>query len=92
MTYSLYRESDGAGDSGPWCRIARINPDTQKVEIDQLTRPKVGWNVTVGAIGGRTYDMQDYWMTTPITEILEEDENMVKFRTRSNSIYVWKIF
>jgi hypothetical protein len=39
------------------------------------------WSVT-----SRCYSIQDYWLTTKITEILEESEAGYKFKTE-NSIY-----
>ena len=36
---------------------------------------------------GNSY--QDYWLTTPVEEILEDTENYVKFRTK-NTVYEWK--
>lgn len=89
MPYSLRRTRDGAGDSGPMCRLGRINPQTQTAEWE-TGRPKVGWNVTVGSVVGRTYAAQDYWSTTIVTEILEEREDYIRFRT-GNSEYEWSI-
>ncbi len=40
-------------------------------------------------INGRTYSSQDYWTTTPVTEILEDTNEFVRFKTR-NSEYEWK--
>lgn len=91
--YSLIRESDGAGDSGPMCQIL----DEESYQpIPNETYPRVGCGVRVGSPYGRTYSAQDYWQTTPITEIIEESINdegywTVKFKTK-NSIYTWKEF
>jgi hypothetical protein len=51
-------------------------------------RPTVGCSMRVGSITARTYSNRDWWMTTPVVEILEETEDRVRFRTK-NSIYVW---
>jgi hypothetical protein len=32
---------------------------------------------------------QDFWTTTEITEILEEADDFVRFRTASKSTYTW---
>jgi hypothetical protein len=45
---------------------------------------------------GGTSGGQNWWQTTPITEVLEESTDnegfrTVKFKTR-NSIYIWKEF
>ncbi len=88
---TLRRESDGAGDSGAMCEISRINPETNELERTHGI-PQVGWAVRVGSITARTYSSQDWWQTTPITEILEEretdGEHYIRFKT-SNSIYEW---
>jgi hypothetical protein len=86
MRYSLRRESDGAGDSGPWSTL-----HTKGAFVSEGPRPKVGFGIAVGSPYARTYQAQDYWVTTEIQEILEESENRVRFRTR-NSIYVWEQF
>lgn len=93
MRYFLIRESDGAGDSGPMCQILD-SESYQPIPNEQY--PKVGCGVRVGSFYGRTYSAQDWWQTSPITEILEETINdegywTVKFKTR-NSVYVWKEF
>lgn len=97
MTYSLYRTRDGAGDSGPYFSIARLDEKGVVERQNWADKPKVGWNVTVGAVGARAYSAQDYWATTPVTEIVEDklksDDNgrfhYVRFKT-GNSEYEWK--
>lgn len=58
------------------------------------TKPSVGVSMRVGSTYSRSYSSQDYWTTTPVTEILEEftdDQGRlnVKFKTK-NSTYWWK--
>jgi hypothetical protein len=94
MNYSLVRELDGVGDSGPMCQI--LDPDEGYHPIPNETYPRVGCGVRVGSFYARTYSMQDWWQTTPVTEILEEwvdneGYSHVKFKTK-NSIYIWKEF
>lgn len=85
--YSLRRESDGAGDSGGMSLALWIGEDGQ-VQEQYNARPKVGVCLVVGTIFARSYSEQDWWQTSTITEILEEKENYVKFRT-GNSVYEW---
>jgi hypothetical protein len=64
--------------------------------IEQNGRPKVGAAMIVGSPYARTYSRQDWWQTTPITEILEErieedGTEYVRFKT-GNSEYEWKKF
>ena len=95
MTYSLRRTRDGAGDSGQMSE-ALMTEDGQFVfgengyPKDIGPRPQVGCCMKVGSHYARTYHHQDWWLTTPITEILEERENYVRFKT-GNSEYVWEI-
>jgi hypothetical protein len=52
--------------------------------------PTVGCSMLVGSITARTYSNQDYWLTTKVTEILEErktDDGLyeyVRFRTENS--------
>lgn len=85
--YSLRRESDGAGDAGGMSLALWMDENGQLKE-EYNARPRVGVAMRVGSMFTRTYDPQDWWQTTIITEILEEKENYVKFRT-TNSIYEW---
>ena len=90
--YSLVREKDGAGDSGPMCQIL----DPWSYSPIPGDYPLIGHGIRVGSPYGRTYAAQDYWQTTPITEIIEESINdegywTVRFKT-NNSTYIWKEF
>ena len=90
MTYSLYR-TDGAGDSGPISNIFRRNPNSGELE-QKSGRPQLGWGVKVGSPYARSYQAQDWWATTPVTEIVEESDKKVVFKTRSGSTYIWEEF
>lgn len=90
---TLRRLSDGAGDQGSRVEAIQWNEDgTFKEVVDN--KPTVGCSFLVGSITARTYSDHDYWLTTPVTEILEEkfdkkDSGKLiycKFKTE-NSIY-----
>jgi len=49
-------------------------------------KPIVGCSLLVGSVTARSYSDQDYWLTTEITEILEETEEYCLFKTL-NSTY-----
>jgi hypothetical protein len=53
-------------------------------------KPMIGCSLLVGSVTARTYQHQDYWLTTEIVEILEENKKEVVFKTK-NSKYrlVW---
>jgi len=48
--------------------------------------PIVGCALLVGSVTARSYSDQDYWLTTPITEIVEETNEHILFNT-GNSKY-----
>lgn len=83
----LKRISDGAGDMGARSEAIAWNEDGSFKEVVS-NRPIIGCSMIVGSLTARSYSEQDYWMTTKITEILEESEDYVKFKT-GNSVYEW---
>lgn len=85
--YSLRRESDGAGDAGGMS-VALWFDENDELQTKQNARPRVGVAMRVGSVFARTYQEQDWWQTSLITEIVEDREDYVRFRT-TNSIYVW---
>ena len=90
MKYSLRRVSDQMGDAGPMFVLFRQGPDGIERK-EQPEKPEIGWGVQVGSIYARSFSSQDWWATTPVTEILEERENYMRFKTQ-NSEYEWKAF
>jgi hypothetical protein len=108
MPYSLFRESDGAGDSGQMsCALYPIYDEKDSdiivdVKYVHNSPPVVGASLRVGSPYGRTMQAQDYWTTTMVAEILDqwveepEDKNRrkecVRFKTINGSTYVWKSF
>lgn len=55
-------------------------------------KPVVGCSLLVGSVTARSYSSQDYWLTTKVTEILEEvidsDGHIEKIRFKTeNSVY-----
>ncbi len=71
--------------------IAWNEDGTFKEIVDH--KPVVGCSLLVGSVTARTYSHQDYWLTTKVSEILEEKTNeeglleFVRFRTE-NSEYI----
>jgi hypothetical protein len=86
--YSLRRERDSAGDSGGMSTLLWQEDD--EIKYEHNAQPRVGVCIRVGSIYARTMEAQDWWQTTYITEILEEEERYVKFRT-GNSVYEWRV-
>jgi hypothetical protein len=85
----LIRESDGEGESGARSEAIQWKEDGTFDKIVS-NRPIVGCSMLVGSVTARSYSNRDYWLTTKVTEILEEREEdgrlYVKFKT-GNSIY-----
>jgi len=87
----LRRMSDGEGYSGSLIESIAWNEDGTFKEVTG-SKVTVGESMRVGTMTAGTYSNRDWWMTTPVTEILEERKNdegkyeYVKFRTE-NSIY-----
>lgn len=56
-------------------------------------KPVVGCSLLVGSVTARSYSNQDFWLTTTVTEIIEEKYDdkgyleFVKFKTQ-NSEYI----
>jgi len=85
---NLRRIGDNAGDTGARSECIQWNEDrTFKAVIGR--RPVVGCSMLVGSVTARSYSDSDYWLTTVVTEILEDKGCYVKFRTE-NSVYEWQ--
>lgn len=88
---NLRRVSDGAGDSGARSEAIKWKDDRTVDEIVGRT-PTIGCSMLVGSTSARSYSNQDYWLTTLVTEILEEikdhNNHYVRFKT-GNSEYEW---
>lgn len=96
MTYWMYEiNNPRKGDSGTMSQlITPVYNDEGNIvdtKIENNGRPQVGSAMRVGSMYARSYSAQDWWLTTPIEEIIEERDDYVKFKTRSGSIYEWKI-
>lgn len=83
----LRRISDNAGDAGARSEAIAWNPDGSFKEIVGR-RPTIGCSMLVGSVTARSYQKYDYWLTTVVTEILEDRDDYVRFKTQ-NSEYEW---
>ena len=89
MSYSLKRMSDGAGDAGQMS-VALCYKDDSTIQQEENARPRVGVAMMVGSPFSRTMEIQDWWRTSIILEVLEESENQVVFKTITGSTYTWR--
>ena len=74
-------------DGGAMCNAIRWNEDRTFKEIVGH-KPIIGCSMMVGTIGTRSYSNQDYWLTTPVTKILEETEEYCIFETENSKYKV----
>ena len=87
----LRRVGDGEGYSGSLVESIAWNEDGTFKEVTG-SKPTVGESMKVGTMTAGTYSTRDWWMTTPITEIIEVKKDKdgkylyAKFATE-NSIY-----
>jgi hypothetical protein len=86
---------EGKGDSGPMSVALQTDLTTNKFTgfVKYNAEPEVGCCMKVGSPYSRSYSSQDWWMTTPVTEIvsreeLEDGTVIVVFKTK-NSTYKW---
>ncbi len=91
MSFTLRRTKDGKGDSGVRSESIKWTIEGKFDKIDGEI-PIIGNSMLVGSLSARSYSHQDYWLTTPIIEILEEikndDVHYIRFLTE-NSEYEW---
>ena len=79
----LIRVVDGKGDAGARSEAIKWNTNGTYKEVIS-DRPTVGCSMLVGSVTARSYSSQDYWLTTIVTEILEESESYVRFKTENS--------
>lgn len=101
MAYWMYAlNPDGSvnsykGDSGPMSNAHRVSEDGKTLEsVKHQAEPEVGHCMQVGSPYSRSYSGRDWWMTTPVTEIvsrivLPDSSVQVIFKTK-NSTYKWR--
>lgn len=72
-------------DGGAMCDAIAWNEDKTFKEVAGH-KPIVGCSMMVGSFRARSFADQDYWLTTPVTKIVEETEKYCIFETE-NSTY-----
>ena len=91
MAFHLKRISDGIGDDGSCSQAIKWDSEGKFKKVIDF-KPTVGCAMLVGSVTARSYSNKDYWLTTLVTEILEEikdnDTHYIRFKTE-NSEYEW---
>jgi hypothetical protein len=80
----LVRDRDGEGHYGS--RVESINPETG--ERTNVSAPVIGECFFIGTVTAGTFSQRDWWCTTPVTEIISEDDKKIRFKT-GNSTYTY---
>lgn len=86
--YWMY-DTRGRGDSGGMSCALWYGDDGGLI-MEDFARPRIGVAMRVGSRYARSFTAQDYWTTTPVTEILVDEPDRVVFKTK-NSKYEWRI-
>jgi len=81
---TLIRDRDGEGYHGS--NVQAIEFPGGKVVGH---KPMVGYCLKVGTMTAGMFSSRDWWMTTPIVEIISETKDEIKFKTE-NSYYTFK--
>ena len=72
-------------EGGARVEAIKLTEDGKSTEIGGH-EPIVGYALLVGSITARSYSDSDYWLTTKITEIVEQTNEHILFKTE-NSTY-----
>ena len=72
-------------DGGAMCDAIAWNEDGTYKEIAGH-EPIIGCSMMVGSFRARSFANQDWWLTTPVTKIVEKTEKYCLFETE-NSTY-----
>jgi hypothetical protein len=83
----LKRITDGEGFVGSRSEAIKFN-DKGLFEKIVSSKPTIGCSMLVGTVTASSYSSRDYWITTEVTEILEEKDEYIRFKTK-NSEYEW---
>lgn len=78
----LIRDRDGEGYYGS--NVQAFDPEKNMELVGH--EPMLGCCLKVGTMTAGTFSTRDWWMTTPITEIISETNEEIKFKTK-NSTY-----
>ena len=87
----LIRMSDGEGHSGSLVESIAWNEDGTFKKVTG-SKPTVGESIKVGTVSAGMFTDRDFWLTTPVTEIIKEEKNedglltYMMFKTE-NSVY-----
>lgn len=80
------------GDSGGMSKALEIVDKKFSGKTIENSPPIIGHCMQIGSLYARTMQHQDWWMTTPVTDIVLDtkvgEKHVVIFKTK-NSVYLW---
>ena len=82
--YALLRSDGGAGDSGGM--LVSIDPTTGD-RIGDNGEVVVGCRIQCGSVTARSFSGQDWWLTSVVEEIIQNNDDSALIRTKSGSLY-----
>ena len=82
---TLIRDGDGEGHFGSL--IEALDPEDLSNCVGH--EPMVGYRLRVGTVTAGMFSNRDWWMTSPITKIISETDDEMRFETK-NSTYTLK--
>ena len=80
--WKLVRENDGLTKKSK--EIMWVEWNKEAPHLDRHSEPAVGRSLLMSP-----FSFSFTWMTTEITEILEQDDNYIKFKTRNSTYELW---
>lgn len=83
--FSLVREDREVGDHGGM--LISIDPNTG-LPVGNNGDVIVGCRIKCGSLYARSYQQQDWWMTSVVQDINKVNDNIAIITTRNNTYYV----
>lgn len=84
LNWRLVRERDGLVNESKYIKWLEWNEDGKfKAEHSE---PEVGYSLLMSP-----FNYYFTWQTTPITEIVEQRGDYIKFKTRNSNYELWKL-
>lgn len=93
--YKIVRENDKKTVYGNVLKSVRFLMPARENVVTEVKKPVVGENVylanniTLGDQGNSLTLLADYWLTTEVTEILEDTKEFTKFTTENSNYIIY---
>jgi hypothetical protein len=84
LNWRLVRERDGLVNESKYIKWLEWNEDG--IFKSEHPEPAVGYSLLMSP-----FNIYFTWQTTPVTEIVEQREDYIKFKTRNSNYELWKL-